>query len=116
MTDPKYDGVRISRQQLYTDGDEKDDDNSDEAEQSSENASHSDEDPPEQSADEVEDEATEHRQVDHSPKDSDGARPIHSDDLQMSLKRVREEERKKGTAVARQQVRDDIVELDKKKV
>lgn len=101
VSDPKYDGVRISRKDLL----EHDDENS-------ENQPSDDEDPPEPSSDE--DEGSD--DVQNAPEALKISPPSprvsttapHEDDLSLSLKRVREEERNKGKAVARQQVSLDI--------
>ena len=110
VSDPKYDGIRISRKDLE---DDNDDDNG--SEKSSENQPSDDEDPPEPSSDEEEPEegsddvqnASEaHNLSPSSPRVTTTA--PHEDELSSTLKRVREEERKKGKAVARQQVSCDI--------
>lgn len=98
VSDPKYDGVRISRKELLEDDDEN----------SSENQPSDDEDPPEPSSDEEQgsddvQNAPEALNLSPSSPRVTTTAP-HEDDLSSSLKRVREEERKKGKAVARQQV------------
>ncbi|KLO17952.1 TRAUB-domain-containing protein [Schizopora paradoxa] len=110
VSDPKYDGIRISRKDL-----EDDDDNN--SEKSSENQPSDDEVPPEPSSDEEEEPEEGSDDVQNAPE-AHNLSPSsprvtttapHEDELSSSLKRVREEERKKGKAVARQQSILDVL-------
>ncbi|KAK0188877.1 apoptosis-antagonizing transcription factor [Armillaria mellea] len=95
VLDPKYDSVRTSRKQLMEGSSESEDDEGGEEEENSAQSDEADED-------EIEnEESPKHRQK-TSSSGSDNQRHVDQDDLSSSLKRSREQDRKKGAAVAQQ--------------
>ncbi|SJL03701.1 uncharacterized protein ARMOST_07058 [Armillaria ostoyae] len=103
ILDPKYDSVRTSRKRIMEEGSQSEDSGEDEEE----NSVQSDEED-EVREDEVENEEFPNRGGEDTSRQkislfgSDNQRNVDQDDLSSSLKRGREQDRKKGAAVAQQ--------------